>query len=286
MNGPAREPSADDPEPVKADDKTGSQRNDATGQGDEDLERLDYLQLTRDLADRCDAETRLRIRSAMGVKAPRLVTELGTAMSVGERAATCCWGCAGGDHVIEHLLGACIGTTHAGLRLAYLGYYDEAISLARHVAERANLLYLFCIDGHSLNEWRASDSEYRRKNYSAIRVRLRIEGSGKNVPTPEDHYKTLSSYGAHPGRIPQSHNPRNRPTLGGFFEPSGFFVALNEIARSMILSSAFSAPLLEGTAVPVNRLVDTALSAAEYLGGVNTMSIEGFFEQLGAGDSP
>ena len=78
----------------------------------------------------------------IGRKVARLVDELGAVLSIADRTASCWWGCAGGDHAIEYLLGSCVGTTNAALRLAYLGYYDESITSARHVAERQ--IYYHC----------------------------------------------------------------------------------------------------------------------------------------------
>jgi hypothetical protein len=91
----------------------------------------------------------------LGVKAPKLIVALGAVMSYAERFGACIWGCQGGDHAVEHLVGSCVATTNAGLRLAESGYYDEAISLSRQAGERANLLGLLSRDPAVLAAWRS-----------------------------------------------------------------------------------------------------------------------------------
>src|SRR2546421_338209 len=94
------------------------------------------------LERRCAAETDLALRTA-GQKAPRCSKELGTVLSLLDRLSTCSWGCRGGDHVPEYLLGRAVTNLRAAVQLLRLGYYDESLSLTRNAGEVANLLALF-----------------------------------------------------------------------------------------------------------------------------------------------
>ncbi len=239
----------------------------------------EFIQIMRGQEDACDAMTRQRM-PFLGKKAPALVEELGTLLSWLDRAGSCWWGCANGDHLIEHAVGGSCGTVRAGLRLAYLGFYDEALSLSRFVGERANLLALFRADPATLDRWRQTDSGNRRREFSAVRVRLMLEGAGASVPTPEERYRQLSSFGTHPGRTPQHHDPRAAPRSGGIFDEAGLLLALNELARGIVLVAGFAAPLLPGEAIPRQEIIRAALAVAQQIGGVNVSEIVGFWETL------
>lgn len=61
-------------------------------------------------------------------------------------------------------------------------------------------------------------------------------------------------------------------------------MALNELSRAVILATGLAAPLLKNTNVPTKRLLDTALTAASYIGAANVMDIGKFFEKEAAGN--
>ena len=63
------------------------------------------------------------------------MVQLGTLLSWLDRAGSCWWGCAKGDHLIEHIIGGSCGTCRAGLRLAFLGFYDEWLVGRRYLSE-------------------------------------------------------------------------------------------------------------------------------------------------------
>ncbi|TCC33888.1 hypothetical protein E0H75_42280 [Kribbella capetownensis] len=239
----------------------------------------DFMQVVRGQEDACDGVTRQRL-PFMGQKAPALVSELGTLLSWLDRAGSCWWGCAKGDHLVEHAVGGSCGTTRAGLRLAYLGFYDEALSLSRFVGERANLLALFRTQPVSMERWRQADERTRRRDFSAVRVRIALEAIGAPIPTPEERYRQLSSFGSHPGRTPQHHDPRTRPRMGGIFDEAGFLLALNELARGLVLVAGLAAPLL--AEVPQEQITSAALAAAEQIGGVNVADIDGLWDAAAA----
>ncbi|MET8090795.1 hypothetical protein [Micromonospora sp. NPDC005220] len=244
----------------------------------------DFMQIVRSQEDACDALTRQRL-PFLGKRAPALVVELGTLLSWLDRAGSCWWGCANGDHLVEHAVAGSCGTVRAGLRLAYLGFYDEALSLSRFVGERANLLALFKAEPASIDHWRNGDESARRRDFSAVRVRVALEKAGKPIPTPEERYRQLSSFGSHPGRTPQRHDPRIPPRMGGVFNEAGLLLALNELARGLILVAAFSAPLLPGKSIPRREIVSAALATAEQIGGANVMDIDGLWETVTTAES-
>jgi hypothetical protein len=236
-----------------------------------------FMQLVRAQEDACDALTRQRV-PFLGRKAPKLAIQLGTLLSWLDRAGSCWWECSKGDHLIEHIVGGSCGTVRAGVRLAYFGFYDEALSLSRFVGERANLLALFKAAPDSMGRWREADERTRRRRFSAIQVRLALEGAGAPVPTPEDRYRQLSSFGSHPGRVPQRHDPRTVPRMGGIFDEAGLLLALNELARGLVLVGGLATPMLEGDSIPRREIVDAALATAEHIGAVNVIDIRGLWE--------
>jgi hypothetical protein len=239
---------------------------------------LDYLQLARAQEDRCDATTRLRL-PFLGEKAPALVVELGMLLSWLDRAGSCWWGCAKGDHLIEHIIGGSSGTCRAGLRLAFLGFYDEALSLSRFLGERANLLALFADDPALMDRWRQADEKARRREFSAVRIRLALENLATTIPTPEDRYRQLSSFGSHPGRTPQHHDPKKPPRQGGAYDEAGLLLSLNELARGIVLVGGLATPLLVGESIPRLEIIDAATQTAKQIGGVNVSSIDDLWKR-------
>jgi hypothetical protein len=170
--------------------------------------------------------------------------KLGSLLSLMDRLGSCWWGCSGGDHTVAYTVAASVGNALAALRLLRAGYYDEPLGLARQIGERANLLQLFLFDDQSLKDWSDASSEIRRRKFSAINIRLRLEGVKVPPVVPEEHYRYLSGFGVHPGRTPQHFGEKFPPTVGGMFRPRGLLIALNELAYAVAMVGAIGAVLL------------------------------------------
>jgi hypothetical protein len=83
---------------------------------------------------------------------------------------------------------------------------------------------------------------------------------------------------ATPGRVPQLHDPRTVPRMGGIFDEAGLLLALNELARGLVLVGGLAIPMLEGDSIPRREILDAALATAEHIGAVNVIDILGLWE--------
>lgn len=170
-----------------------------------------------------------------GVKAPACLAEIGTVLGYLDRMASCWWGCRQGDHLIEYLCGRAVSQTMAALRLMRFGLYDEALLACRGVGEIANLLFLFSFEPTSFSEWVAAPEHLRRRRFSPVAVRTRLEASRGIIPINEDRYNLLSGLAAHvnPSTRPQAHNLVGIPGVGIGFQLAGALACLNEIATAL-----------------------------------------------------
>ena len=131
--------------------------------------------------------------------------------------ASCRWGCRGGDHEEEHLLGRISANASAALLLLKRGYVDQGSGMFRQLAETTNLLDLFTHSSKDYQDWRRSDEGVRKNRYSAFNVRLKLEKSGVGPVMGEDAYQLLSKYGTHPGpgTEPRPHDSPEEPNGWG-----------------------------------------------------------------------
>lgn len=245
---------------------------------DSDFEGDGFYLAMRRLENSCDTMSTERL-PALGEKAPKLYTALGTLLSLLDRASSCDWGCRGGDHAIERLTGGVCNAARAAIRLMHMGFYDEALTLSRSIAERVNLVSLFLYDPATLTEWRSADEKGRRRKYSAVQVRMRLEQGGWGVPTNQDRYSKLSGHGAHPGHSPQHFIPHGPPAAGGIYSEIGLLVSLNEIGRGVIL---YAGIFIGSIALPedvLQRLSSLAKEAAHQLGKANLEEMAEYWEQ-------
>lgn len=207
-------------------------------------EGLDFLKLVSEQEDTCEAETRRRIPS-MGKKAPACLQNLGTALSLLDRTASCFWACRGGDHVIEYLAGRVCSLSRAALRLLLFGFYDESLSITRSIGEIANLFLLFNQDAPALAQWSQSNNKQRKEQFRPVKVRLRLEEIEQRksvnlqiLTVDEQRYGALCEAATHvtPHTKPQAHNPLGLPFAGANFQEAGLIIALNELARATALA--------------------------------------------------
>jgi hypothetical protein len=99
----------------------------------------DFLELAEAIAQRSAAETDAR-RTVSGKTYPLTLDGLGNVLSLLYRSACCHWGCRGGDHQAEWLVGRAVNQAMASYRLLRSAFYDESLMLTRGVGEIANLV--------------------------------------------------------------------------------------------------------------------------------------------------
>jgi hypothetical protein len=201
----------------------------------------EFLRIIQEHEAQCEKETWERV-PYLGKMVPECLEKIGLVLFVMDAMASCFYGCRGGDHVIEYLIGRACASARASLRLLFFGYYDESLGITRSIGEIANLLLLFNQDDHAFEEWRALPDEDRRKKFSPVKVRLRLEeiGAAKGVnlmllSVDEDRYRTLSGISVHigPATKPQNYNRLGIPIGGGKFQEVGFMICLNELCRAL-----------------------------------------------------
>jgi hypothetical protein len=244
-------------------------------------EGLEFLKILSQSEDRCEATTDEALPQ-MGTQAPLCVERLGTVLSLLDRLSSCWWGCQGGDHAIERLIFRAVSLARASYRLLRFGFYDESIALSRSIGEIANLMGLFSLDRDDLTLWRSADAKAQKDVFSPVKVRLRIEGHGKQAPIDEDRYRSLSSLSLHVTApiAPQAHNLFERPVSAGHFQQEGFLLSLNELALAMVYVAIFSS-----TVIPLeNELRRTILYAGrdlgDAIGGIDILHIGDYRAKL------
>lgn len=128
----------------------------------------DLLDKGREIEASFDALTRLLLRSEqLGVRTPKVYEHLGTALSLLSQLASCAWGCRGGEHTVENLVRRFCNFAFAALRLAFSGFYDEALGLVRGMTEIVNLLQLFSVQPSTLERWKELTPEQRKRVYTS-----------------------------------------------------------------------------------------------------------------------
>jgi hypothetical protein len=197
----------------------------------------EYSDLISRLEGECDATTAAYLLQA-GEKAPKTWTWLGTNLAALDGLSSCWWGCHGGDHVVEYLLGRVVGSVRATLRLARGGLYDESFNALRTAGEIVNLLTLFQIDSSVLVEWRAASPAQRFALARPSKVMTRLAAEGRQASSLDLAKYDLMSRIAHGNTsdAPQSHNAIGLPLTSGVFQEAGFLVAMNEAALSASLA--------------------------------------------------
>ncbi len=173
--------------------------------------------------------------------------------------ASCRWGCRGGDHEEQHLLGRSSANASAALLLLKRGYMDQALGVFRQLAETANLLNLFARSSEDYKEWRR-DEGGRKNRYSASKVRLKLARLNIKPGMRKDAYQLLSKYGIHPGPSiePRPHDSPKDSTVGLAYRPAACIIltvaVASEVAPMVIFGSHF---------VPQANAKQDALHAAE-----------------------
>ena len=191
----------------------------------------EFLNILEEQEERC-AESFGGWISSAGVKAPETLENLGTALSLLDRLASCWWGCASQSHTHEHVVGRALSNARAVLTLMKSGFYDEALGLVRQLGETGNLLLLFVRHTLSFQEWESATGTERRRRFSPVKVREKLAESEGAFPMDQETYQLLSELSAHlnPSTKPQSMNIFRLPTLGGHFQQESTLIVLNELS--------------------------------------------------------
>lgn len=135
--------------------------------------------------------------------APELLGSLGVALAYLNQIATCDWGCneTSAEHVRRHLIARATSNVRASLRLLSASYIPEALACYRSSGEVVNLLHLFRASDKSFNQFLSSSENARDKNFSAAKVRRRLEELGTVSLIDDNIYKLLSRKYLHPATI-------------------------------------------------------------------------------------
>lgn len=225
-------------------------------------EGSEYWRLTRVAEEQCESLT-----LAAQVNSDGISTRLGTVMSLLYRMACCHWGCQGREHVFEYLAGRTCTSAQSAYRLIGFGYYDEALSLSRNVAEIGNLTHLFFTENEHIRTWLDLPSKDRRKEYSPVKVREKLRSLNAVIPTDQDAYSWLCEIGTHitPKTRPQAHNSDGRAILGAVYQSDGWSSAMNSLAWSVCTVAGPMAKLAILDRSQAERLFEETIALAESL---------------------
>ena len=252
----------------------------------------EFLKAVRDMEKRCEGKFYEWV-TVSEEETSRTLNALGRAFSYLDQVSSCLWGCRGGDHVVEYMIGRAVSNGLASIRLLGAGYYDEALGLIRQMGENANLLCLFMQSQDALERWQTAEEKVRRNDFSPVEVRRQLEQRDMPMPMNRDLYELLSGLSVHinPDTKPQLHNPFNQPTLGGYFQITGAIVALNHLADMTSYILGISSTLIEDrTARDV--LIETMTELWESISDLDLFAVPGRwtgvhnhpqFEQVAAG---
>ena len=189
--------------------------------------------------------------------------------------ASCRWGCRGGDHEEEYLLGRISANASAALLLVRRGYIDPASGVFRQLAESTNLLHLFTHSSKDYQEWLSSDEGERKNRYSAFNVRLKLERLGVDPVMGEDAYQVLSKYGTHPGPSaePRSHDSPEDPTIGTAYRPAVSFIFVVAVTSVVVGALNFGSSI--GPLVTVKQdILNVAIAAIEEVGNIDLETLK------------
>ena len=221
-----------------------------------------FLKLLKCHQNSCADETTTNV-AKFEKSAIRTIERIGTILSLLDRLASCYWGCGGGHHAIEHLVGRSVSHAAATIRLIYMGHYDEAWALTRNIAETGNLIWLFFLVPDEVDRWVTSSDSQRRSQFGPAKVRRKIEAAGSVVPHDKDSYSTMCEVGVHPNPTHPphaSHNAHGIPTLGGVYQELGFIDSLGKLGWAIATVGGPAAKMTRIDIEHENRIVDLVTS--------------------------
>lgn len=197
-------------------------------------EGLSFFKKAEESLHRCSEFTE-EFSESSGGKLPSTADNLGTLLSILYRISCCAWGCHGGDHQFEWLVGRVTNQAMAATNLIRSAFYDESLMLTRGIGEIANLFHLFSSSTDEFEEWRQSTKNQRLKNYGPASVRKKLEQCGAKFSIDQSRYQKLCEVGTHPvpGQAPGHYSGTGRPLLGGIPQPVGIYVCYTELGYAV-----------------------------------------------------
>lgn len=181
------------------------------------------------LEEKCELQSIAKIEDSDLSSVDKRLAEC---LSLLYQQACCAWGCHGKEHAIEYAGGRIVTHAMASYRLALRGLYDESLSLIRNIAEIANLVALFSQEEGTIREWIDCSEGERRKEFSPVKVRIRLEAGNNLIAVDQGHYTRLCESYVHfgPSTLPGSHNEPGVPVLGGLIQERGLLLSLTQLA--------------------------------------------------------
>ncbi|MGH8428628.1 MAG: hypothetical protein ACRES7_11745 [Gammaproteobacteria bacterium] len=199
---------------------------------------------------------------------------LGTLLSLLYRESCCAYGCKGNSHIGERIAGRVVSHAVCSYKLLLTGYYDESLSLTRSIGELGNLLWLFVHRPRERDRWLTADNHTRIREYSPLKVRLKLEAEKLLIPIDEGKYSSLCEVAVHPtpGVSPQSHNAKGIPTLGAMYQREGCLACLNELAAAVGFGGSGVLPMLD-IGERRERILKTAATLLRSIGNVDLQAV-------------
>lgn len=250
-------------------------------------EGLAFFDALDKAAGRAGASTDAYLESA-GTKAPLAKRDLGTLLASLYQAATCAWGCSGGDHQVEWLVGRVVNLAQGAYRLMNAALYDESLSLTRSIGEIANLACLFVSDPSAMTTWTGASSRQERRQFGPGPVRTRLRNESGRVLIDDDRYRALCEIGTHPvpGFAPNHFSGTGRPTLGFVPEEAGVLMCLNELAYAVCSAALPLAKLLDIPPEREQEMLGRAKALVANLGSITVLNYAELLATAAEGREP
>jgi hypothetical protein len=238
-------------------------------------EDLDFLQRMEEASLKC-GEVTDEFSLSSGEKLPATIRNLGTLMSVFYRISCCAWGCNGGDHQIEWLVGRVTNQAAGSVQLIRSAYYDESLMLIRGIGEIANLLQLFSESTEEFERWKLSSKQERQKQFSPLAVRKKLENLETLLVIEQDRYQKLCEVGTHPvpGQAPGHFTGTGRPILGNLLQPVGVYVCYTELAFATSSCGISLVKILEIDKNHKQQIFDSSVKLIRSLGGFTILNYD------------
>jgi hypothetical protein len=203
----------------------------------------------------------------LGIRGSGLYGALARGLELWSGATGCRWRCPGGTHDFQKLHRRALNAEYAALRLAFAGYYDEAIAVVRIGAEILNLAQLFTATPDQHDVWMTASERARRRDFAPAAVRRSLEKLSVPPFYDSETYGALCEGGVHlsPSTRERTHDlDGNRFIVGPSGSISGFLLILNEVAYAVdcALSLSTVSAELPGAERIEAAAIKTALTAA------------------------
>lgn len=237
--------------------------------------------------NKCENRTE-KLLPKMGKKAPLCYEYVGQLLVYAELIGTCHYGCPGKSeeaHAVWYLAARASSFGRAALRLARMGFYDDALIVVRSLGEITNLFSLFSLVPESVDEWKNSDRQYRLDKLSPSKIRKRIESLGKGPSITAEKYAALCELSTHP--VPnlrlQKFNHAGRSLTGGvIFQEAGFLVILNELASALLILVLLAGKVCGVPKEKFAEIKEACASCARSLGSLDVLNVARALDKITA----